>query len=400
MHNRVLAGVACLASMLAVTACSSTGTTTTTITGSTLTIYASVPLNGPESAEGHDVLDAEQLALKQAGGKAGRYTIDLVAQNDATSAGWSPKLIADNARTAIQRNNAIAYLGEIDPGASSQSIPLTNADDLLQVSPYDTDIGLTRATPAIPNSPGTYYEALSTNGRTFGRVVANDDYQAKALLQLMQGLGIKKLFIAQDGTGYGDALAYAVRQDASKYGVTARAPARSTAGLAQSGAGAFFYAGAGTSAAAQAFNGAIAGAPQVKLFGSSALSTDAFAASLNPAAQRAVYLSEPGLTAAELPAAGQTFVSDFRATYQHAPAVQAIYGYAAMQAVLRAIGAAGANADNRGEVVSKFLAQRNVSSVLGTYSIDKSGDTSLAPYVFSRVKRGQLVVYKGLTVSP
>lgn len=400
MRNRALAGIACLASMLAVTACSSTGGTTTTITGGTLTVYASVPLSGPESAAGRDVLDAEQLALHQAGGKAGRYTIDLVALNDATSAGWSPKLIAQNARTVIQRNNAIAYLGEIDPGASAQSIPITNADDLLQVSPYDTAIGLTRSTAAVPSSPGTYYESLSTNGHTFGRVVANDNYQAKALLEVMQGLGVKRLFIEQDGSGYGDAIALAVQQDASKYGITARAPARSTATLAQSGAGAFFYAGAGTSAAAQAFNGAIAGTPQLKLFGPSALSTDAFATELNPSAQRATYLSEPGLTAAELPAAGQTFVSDFRATYQHAPAVQAIYGYAAMQAVLRAVGAAGANADNRGQVVSKFLAQRNVSSALGTYSIDKNGDTSLAPYVFSRVKDGQLVAYKGLTVAP
>ena len=400
MRNRVLAGAACLASALAVAGCGTTGATSTAISGSTATIFASLPLNGPDGATAHDVLDAEQLALKQAGGKAGRYTIDFVALNDATAAGWSPKLIAENARTVIQRDNAIAYIGEIDQGASAQSIPITNADNLLQVSPYDSALGLTRATPALPGSPGRYYESLSTNGHTFGRVVANDNYQAKAALQVMQGLGVKKLFIADDGSGYGDAIALAVQQYATSYGIKAQTPTQSTSGVAQSQADAFFYGGLESAAAAQAFNGAITASPQLKLFGPSALASDAFAASLSPAAQHATYLSEPGLTAADLPAAGQTFVSDFRAAYQHAPAVQAIYGYAAMKAVLRSIEAAGANANNRSQVVSAFLAQRNVSSALGTYSIDKQGDTSLAPYVFSRVKGGKLVTFKGLIVSP
>ena len=41
---------------------------------------------------------------------------------------------------------------------------------------------------------------------------------------------------------------------------------------------------------------------------------------------------------------------------------------------------------------------KNRSSALGTYSIDKAGDTSLAPYIFSRVKGGKLVAFKGLIV--
>jgi ABC-type glycerol-3-phosphate transport system substrate-binding protein len=90
MRDRALTGAACVALIAALTACGTTTQTTTTITGTTLTIYASVPLNGPESAEAHDVLAAEQLALQQAGGKVGRFTIDLVPLNDATSAGWSP----------------------------------------------------------------------------------------------------------------------------------------------------------------------------------------------------------------------------------------------------------------------------------------------------------------------
>jgi ABC-type branched-subunit amino acid transport system substrate-binding protein len=71
-----------------------------------------------------------------------------------------------------------------------------------------------------------------------------------------------------------------------------------------------------------------------------------------------------------------------------------------MQAVLRAINNAGANANSRTAVVNEFFRTKNVSSALGTYSINKNGDTSLAPYLFSRVKGGKLVAFKGLIVSP
>jgi branched-chain amino acid transport system substrate-binding protein len=399
MRNRVLTGAACVALIAALSACGTPTATTTTITGSTLTVYASLPLSGPESTVAHDVLAAEQLALQQAGGKVGRYTIDLVPLDDATSAGWSQKLIAADARTVIQHANAVAYLGEIDPNASAQSIPITNADDLLQVSPYDTTIGLIQATPAVPGSPDKYYEALKTFGRTFGRVVPNDTYQAKAQLQVMQSLGVKKLFIADDGGAYGDAIALAVQENASKYGITASPPARSSAGLSQSGADALFYGGVAGAAAVQLFNGAATAAPQAKLFGPGGLYTSSFASQLSPAAQRATYLSEPGLTTAELPPAGHAFATAFKAAYGHAPQTQeAIFAYAAMQAVLRAIGQAGPNANNRSADLNGFIGAKNVSSALGTFSINKNGDTSLAPYIFSRVKGGKLVVFRGLIV--
>ena len=399
MRNRVLTGAACVALMAALAACGTPTATTTTITGTTLTIYASLPLNGPQSADAHDVLAAEQLALQQAGGKVGRFTIDLVPLNDSTAIGWSPKLIADNARTVIQHANAIAYIGEIDPNASAQSIPITNADDLLTVSPYDTAIGLTQATPAVSGAPDKYYEAKSTFGRTFGRVVPNDTFQAKAQLQVMQGLGVKKLFIAEDGGAYGDAIALAVQQDASKYGITATAPARSSAGLAQSGADAMFYGGVASPAAVQLFNAAATGNPKLKLFGPGGLYTSTFASQLSGPAQGNTYLSEPGLMTAAIPPTGQAFEKAFKAAYGHVPQTQvALFAYTAMQAVLRALGGAGVNVDNRQAVINQFIATKNFSSALGTYSINKNGDTSLAPYIFSRVKGGQLVAFKGLIV--
>ena len=45
------------------------------ISGSTLTIYSSLPLQGTSKGQSEAVISGEKLALKQAGGKVGKYTI-------------------------------------------------------------------------------------------------------------------------------------------------------------------------------------------------------------------------------------------------------------------------------------------------------------------------------------
>ncbi|HEY5318899.1 MAG TPA: ABC transporter substrate-binding protein, partial [Solirubrobacteraceae bacterium] len=291
-----------------------------------------------------------------------------------------------------------------DPNASAQSIPITNADDLLQVSPYDTAIGLTQSTPADPGSPNKYYQSLSSYGRTFGRVVPGDNNQAKAQLQLMQSLGVKKLYVAEDGKAYGDEIALAVKEDASKYGISATGPERSSAGLAQSGADAVFYGGVAGPAAVQLLNGAVTADSHLKLFGPSGLYSSSFASQLSSAAQRDSYLSEPGLTTAELPPSGKAFLTAFKTAYHHVPWTQAIFGYAAMQVVLHTLRAAGVNADNRAANLDSFLGAKNLSTAVGTLSINKTtGDPTFAsgaPYIVSRVKGGKLVASKSLVVKP
>ena len=65
-----------------------------------------------------------------------------------------------------------------------------------------------------------------------------------------------------------------------------------------------------------------------------------------------------------------------------------------MSALLAVLHESGTAANNRGAVQKEFFAIRNRASVLGTYSINANGDTSLAPFVISRVKSGQLVPYR------
>ena len=58
--------------------------------GSTLTIYSSMPLQGAAGPQNQAAVNGAKLALKQAGGKVGKYTINYVPLDSSTAAAGSP----------------------------------------------------------------------------------------------------------------------------------------------------------------------------------------------------------------------------------------------------------------------------------------------------------------------
>ena len=353
----------------------SSGNSSVTVSGKTLTVYLSAPAGASGNPQVQDVLDAEQLAWSQHAQEVTAFRVQLKPITAAK--------LSDNGRTAISDTKAIAYLGEVAPGNSAQSAGITNAQDLLTVSPTDTALELTQKTAAISDTPNRYYESLSTYGKTFARVVPSSAAEAKAQVQEMQALGVKQLYIGNDGSPYGAAIALAVKQ--------AAAPSITVA-ASQSGADAFFYGSDAPATAAHAFATAASTNPSLKLFGPSALDSPALVSGLGSA--KNLYISSPGFLPANLTPAGQQFVTAFKATYHHAPVPGAIFGYEAMSAVLGVLHEAGSGANNRQTVVKDFFALRNPpSSVLGPYAINASGDTSATPFVFSRLTAGALVPF-------
>ena len=65
-----------------------------------------------------------------------------------------------------------------------------------------------------------------------------------------------------------------------------------------------------------------------------------------------------------------------------------LYGYEAMSVVLAAIHAAGDSGDNRQAVIGRFFATHDRNSVLGVYSMQPSGETTLSRYAIDRVVKG------------
>src|SRR3954453_2208200 len=72
--------------------------------GERVDVYVSMPLHGPEAANGRDVADGARLALADADGKAGELAVRATYLDDTSgtgpNAGWSGATAAANARRA------------------------------------------------------------------------------------------------------------------------------------------------------------------------------------------------------------------------------------------------------------------------------------------------------------
>ncbi len=370
------AGVAVAALIAGCSASGSSGSSSSgsvVAKGTTLVIYLSAPPAADPVQK--QVLDAEQLACQQLTGSISGTSLSVKCE---TASGGE---VSDNARTAIQNESAIAYIGEIQPGGSEQTLGITNALDLPQVSPTDTAVELTHAVSAVPGSPGKYYEAAGTYGHTFARISPTSAQEATAQVDEMKRLGVKTLYVAPgDGSDYAKALDAAVRADAGSAGLQTSTSA--------SGADAIFYAGDSVSAADHFATGASSTGASAKLFLPSALAGVNFASG-GWSSFHAIYVSQPGVGTTS----DKSFVSAFKSKYGAAPGPQAAFGFAAIQAVVHALHTAGSSATNRTTVLRDLHKLSGLSTAVGPVSIDSAGDSSLGPtdFVFSRLRGGSLV---------
>jgi branched-chain amino acid transport system substrate-binding protein len=365
-----------------------------------LTIYSSLPLQGASRARARSIENGEKLALAEAGGKAGEFGISFKSLDDSTAeAGeWQPKQTAANARTAAQDKTTIAYIGDMDSGASAVSIPVLNEIGILQISPSNTAVGLTRSDGAEKGEPDKYYPA---GNRNYGRVVPADHIQSAAQVSFQSDSGCSTTFILHGDEVYSRSLADQVESAAKgtdleivgNRSVDADADDyRSLASeVSDTGADCVFFSGYTQDNAAQLFKDLHALNPGAKLFGSDGVAESAFTQQLGSGVQRATYLTHPALDRKLLPRAGREFFKNYKARYGIDPDPYAIYGYEAMSVVLQAIRNAGNKGNDRQAVIDAFFQTRDRDSVLGKYSIDENGDTSLSSYGGYRVVDGKMV---------
>jgi branched-chain amino acid transport system substrate-binding protein len=403
MRAYALVAAASLLCTVALAGCTGANRSTE-IVGRSLTIYTSLPLQGADVGRALDVQRAEQLALAQARNRVGKFKLRFVSLNNASrSTGrWQPSKISSNARKAAQDKHTIAYIGELDSGGSAVSIPILDQAGILQVSPADGLAGLTRKQGAERGEPAKYYPE---HDRNFGRVVPPDDVQAAALVAYMHDLGVRRPYVLNDGGGYGGSIADQIRHRLyGRISPTLRpreVPAQTitpdgsdfsavATDVVRKGADAVLYAGVPTQGIVRLWQALHAANPKLMLFGPNALAEPSFYTAIGPAGA-ATYLTDPSLPLKLRPPAARTFAADFRRAYGSAPDPYALFGYEAMNAVLQSIRRAGSKGNDRKRVIDEFLGLRRPTSVLGPYSIDRNGDTSLTTYGGYRVRAGKLV---------
>lgn len=337
--------------------------------GETLSIYVSAPLHGAREAAGQAIVNGARLALADAGGRIGSLKVRAVYLDDTIDGRWSLARTAANARSAAEDVTAIGYIGDLDSGATRASLPITNQAEMVQISPGSTAVDLTRRPPVGDTTPDRYRPSGS---QTFARVVPDDDVQARAAAVWAKQMGAKRVGAVTDGSAFGQILARAFDQETARIGL----------GSGEGGGVDLVYYAGGP----YGFSRATRGLPPRPIIGSDALIDPAFLRSEAALAGR-LYVTSPFLDPSLLPAAGQGFVRAYRRQFGTAnPA--AAYGYESMALLLDAIHRAGPNGDDRGAVTDEVLSTHDRHSVLGTYSIDANGDTTLGTVSGYRVSDG------------
>jgi branched-chain amino acid transport system substrate-binding protein len=134
--------------------------------------------------------------------------------------------------------------------------------------------------------------------------------------------------------------------------------------------------------------------PGIKGFGPDGVAQASFTGKIPESSQPNTFITNPTLPEQLYPPAAKTFFGDFKAKYGSDPEPYAIYGYEAMNAALEAIKNAGDKGNCREDVIKGFYNIKNRTSVLGTYSIDADGDTTITDYGGNTIKSGKLVFDK------
>jgi branched-chain amino acid transport system substrate-binding protein len=413
----LVVAVSCVALGLGAAACgskSSSGGGGNTVSGTSLTIYSSLPLQGTSRGQSEAVINGEKLALDALapGGKLGKYTIKYVSLDDSTAQnpGTADEgQTAQNARKAASDKTTIFYLGEFNSGGTKVSLPILNTAGIPQISPSNTYVGLTTSDPGSePGEPRKYYP---TGKRTYARVVPRDTIQGAALVATMQSDGCKAITLWNDGSTYGAGLARNIElsakaanlpvQDKQRTDKTAPNYRALASGIKTD---CFVWSGVTGENGVQVFKDAAAAAPNAKLYGPDGVAEEAFT---NPkkggipadvGARTKVTVATLGVK--DLPAAAP-ILAKYKAKYGGATVdPYAIYGYETMALALDTLKNAGANANSRDKVIAQLFQEKNRKSVLGTYSIDANGDTTLTDYGLYLIKNGLPEYTKKIVADP
>jgi len=368
-------------------------------------VASDLPLQGSSRSQTVEMTKAIGFTFKQAGYKAGKYTVGYQSCDDSTAqAGkWDPAKCSANAGLYSRTKEVIGVIGTFNSGCSEIEVPIMNRAGLGMISPANTYIGLTH-TPALPGEPQKYYP---TGKRNYARVVAADDFQGSADVLLAKQLKTVPVFVINDKEAYGFGIASAFRNVAKAAGVkivgfTAWDPkAASYQDLAtkiqNSGAKAIFLGGLECENGGKLIKDLHAGVPKALLIAPDGFSSFGDTVKHAGDASEGMWISIAGQPYQNLAPAGKKFAAAFGKSV--GLAAQKVnpysnYGATAAQVLLAAIKKSDGS---RASVTKGLFGVSVATSPIGAFKLNANGDTNQGTISFYQIKGGQAVFKKLIT---
>jgi len=381
--------------------------------GPTAKIVSDLPMQGANRAQTTTMVNAIRLALEERDNKAGDIQIEYEVLDDSTAqAGqWDAAKCAENAQSAAQDEEIIGWIGPFNSGCAAVEIPILNEAGLAMISPANTYTGLTKPTPD-PSEPEKYYP---TGERNYARVIVTDVQQGQAAATFLDDEGVETVYVLDDRETYGQGVADEFQKAAEdlgieilgREGIDGSAPNyRSLMNkIAEEDPDAIYFGGIIENNAAQLIKdkvGAGMSNEDVAFIGPDGIFVDTLLSQGGDAVEGA-YVTFGGIPPEELGETGQEFIDKYNENYDDEVQPYTAYAYEAANVMLDAIEKAsedaGGEVPERQAVVEQVLATEDFEGVLGTWSFDEDGDTTLTELSVQSVEGGDWQLERVLDVA-
>jgi branched-chain amino acid transport system substrate-binding protein len=350
----------------------------------TIKIVSSMPRTGASKGLTDSIVNGMKMAFDDANNRVGTFTIRYEDLDDATAArgNWDAGKEAENANKAVNDRQVMAYLGTFNSGAAAVAIPILCKSDLAMISPANSYPGLTKPGKGEPGEPDKFYEGCKRN---YARVIPADDLQGVAAANWARQDGARRVYVLDDTELYGRGIATIFVEHARRIGLeVAGGPdgidpkASDYRALAERIRGTnpdlVFFGGVTANNAGKLAQDLKAAMPNVKFMAPDGVYDKAFLDAAGAAGEGAM-LTFGGVPAPKLTGKGADFYKNYKDKYRIEPESYAAYGYEAARVALDAIARAG-RAD-RAAIRDAVFATKDFDGVLGRWSFDQNGDTSL-----------------------
>jgi branched-chain amino acid transport system substrate-binding protein len=369
-------------------------------------VYASWPLTGGTQAVGEDMRDSADLALQhylddhEGEGPAG-FTIEVTYLDDAspTTGAWDGTIEQENAQRCISDPLCMVYFGTYNSGAAKFSMPMTNEAGLAHISPANSYPGLTRSCPTCEEGEPDIYRP--TGEVNYFRTNGTDDVQGPAGASWAYCLGFQNVYILDDTQVYGKGIADEFENHANEIGlnIAGHSSVESVdidfrsllTEVRASGADAVyggFVLDSGGPQVIQQMEALGLFDEGIKFIGPDGLTSPSLFDQIGDAViDGDAYFTFPGpLPSAITSEIGQRYYNDFVEAFEHEPDPYGVYAYQSMQVILDSIERAG-EAD-RAAILEAMRSTTDFEGMLGAFSFDENGDSTLAGFYGYNVADG------------
>ncbi len=367
-----------------------------------LKIVSSLPRTGSAQGQTDTMVNGIRMAMDEYNNELFGLKLVHKDMDDATAAQgqWDAGKEADNAREAVADKDVMVFIGPYNSGAAKQSMPILNEAGLLQISPAATWPGLTKVVKGDENSgePGIYRKS---DKLTFCRVCPTDNVQGPKTAEFVKKqLKAKRVYVLDDKELYGAGIAK-LFMDACKSPELGIEIIGHEQLVKQNNYKTTLQKIAGMKPDAVYFGGTSqSGGPQIAIDMKGEKMTcplivpdgcyeKAFieGAGADLFKDLTCYATVGGKDPSLLKGAGAEFVKKYKEKFGKAPEAYAAYGYEAAKVFLEAAKKVGKK--DREEIRKAVLETKDFDKgVLGKWSFDADGDTTLQELTISRIEDG------------